>query len=109
MLEAHDISVIYEGGFTALDGASVTLAAGAITGLVGPNGAGKSTLFGVLAGAIRPANGTVRLAGEVVTRHGSAWRARRGLARTFQLSRELASLTVLENVLVAGRECEANG
>jgi branched-chain amino acid transport system ATP-binding protein len=101
MLEAHDISVIYEGGFTALDGASVTLAAGAITGLVGPNGAGKSTLFGVLAGAIRPAKGAVRLAGEVVTRHGSAWRARRGLARTFQLSRELASLTVLENVLVA--------
>lgn len=101
MLEAHDISVVYEGGFTALAGASVKLAAGAVTGLIGPNGAGKSTLFGVLAGAIRPAGGTVQLAGEAVTRHGPAWRARRGLARTFQLSRELASLTVLENVLVA--------
>jgi ABC-type branched-subunit amino acid transport system ATPase component len=101
MLEADSVSVVYEGGFTALDGASVKLASGAVTGLIGPNGAGKSTLFGVLAGAVRPAKGDVRLGGEVVTRHGPVWRARRGLARTFQLSRELASLSVLENVLVA--------
>jgi len=101
MLEARDVSVVYEGGFTALAGASVTLAAGRVTGLIGPNGAGKSTLFGVLAGAVRAAGGEVRLAGEAVTRHGPVWRARRGLARTFQLSRELASLSVLENVLVA--------
>ncbi|ETR77150.1 branched-chain amino acid ABC transporter ATPase [Afipia sp. P52-10] len=101
MLEANDVSVVYEGGFKALDGASVKLAAGAVTGLIGPNGAGKSTLFGVLAGAVRPAQGNVRLAGETVTHHGPVWRARRGLARTFQLSRELASLSVLENVLVA--------
>jgi ABC-type branched-subunit amino acid transport system ATPase component len=101
MLEAVDVSVVYEGGFRALGGASVRLAQGAVTGLIGPNGAGKSTLFGVLAGAIRPASGEVRLAGEAITAHGPAWRARRGIARTFQLSRELASLTVLENVLVA--------
>jgi ABC-type branched-subunit amino acid transport system ATPase component len=101
MLEAVDVSVVYEGGFTALNGASVTLAGGAVTGLIGPNGAGKSTLFGVLAGAVVPAKGDVLLAGEAVTRHGPVWRAQRGLARTFQLSRELASLTVLENVLVA--------
>lgn len=101
MLEADDVSVVYEGGFTALSGASVTLAAGSVTGLIGPNGAGKSTLFGVLAGAVRPASGEVRLAGEPVTQHGPVWRARRGLARTFQLSRELASLSVLENVMVA--------
>ncbi|MGO4714127.1 ABC transporter ATP-binding protein [Bradyrhizobium sp. 2TAF24] len=101
MLEADDVSVVYEGGFRALNGASVRLAAGAVTGLIGPNGAGKSTLFGVLAGAVRPAAGDVRLAGQTVTRHGPAWRARRGLARTFQLSRELSSLSVLENLLVA--------
>jgi ABC-type branched-subunit amino acid transport system ATPase component len=101
MLEADSVSVVYEGGFTALNSASVRLAAGAVTGLIGPNGAGKSTLFGVLAGAVRPVSGEVRLAGETVTRHGPVWRARRGLARTFQLSRELSSLTVLENVLVA--------
>lgn len=101
MLEADNVSVIYEGGFKALNGASVRLAAGAVTGLIGPNGAGKSTLFGVLAGAVRPASGAVRLGGQIITQHGPAWRARRGLARTFQLSRELSSLTVLENVLVA--------
>lgn len=101
MLEASNVSVVYDGGFTALAGASVTLKAGSVTGLIGPNGAGKSTLFGVLAGAVRPAGGDVLLAGEAVTRHGPVWRARRGLARTFQLSRELASLSVLENVLVA--------
>src|SRR6478609_10707423 len=83
MLEANDVSVIYEGGFTALAGASVKLASGAVTGLIGPNGAGKSTLFGVLAGAVRPVKGDVRLAGETVTHHGAVWRARRGLARTF--------------------------
>lgn len=55
----------------------------------------------MLAGAVRPASGEVRLAGETVTHHGPVWRARRGLARTFQLSRELASLSVLENVMVA--------
>lgn len=101
MLEADNVTVVYEGGFTALNRASVRLAAGAVTGLIGPNGAGKSTLFGVLAGAVRPVGGEVRLAGEVVTQHGPVWRARRGLARTFQLSRELSSLTVLENILVA--------
>jgi ABC-type branched-subunit amino acid transport system ATPase component len=104
MLEADNVSVVYEGGFKALNGASVRLSAGAVTGLIGPNGAGKSTLFGVLAGAVRPASGEVRLQGETVTRHGPAWRARRGLARTFQLSRELSSLTVLENVMVAQPE-----
>jgi ABC-type branched-subunit amino acid transport system ATPase component len=109
MLEADDVSVVYEGGFKALNSASVRLAAGAVTGLIGPNGAGKSTLFGVLAGAVSPVAGEVRLAGEIVTRHGPAWRARRGLARTFQLSRELSSLTVLENALVAQPHMRGEG
>jgi ABC-type branched-subunit amino acid transport system ATPase component len=101
MLEASGVNVVYEGGFAALKGVSVRLAGGAVTGLIGPNGAGKSTLFSVLAGSVRPIAGEVRLAGEDVTTHGPVWRAQRGLARTFQLSRELSSLTVLENVLVA--------
>jgi ABC-type branched-subunit amino acid transport system ATPase component len=100
MLEARDVRVVF-GGFQALDGASVRLRAGVVTGLIGPNGAGKSTLFGVLAGAVEAASGEVLLEGLPVTRHGPVWRARHGLTRTFQLSRELAGLSVLENVLLA--------
>jgi ABC-type branched-subunit amino acid transport system ATPase component len=100
MLEARHVRVDF-GGFQALDGASVRLPAGVVTGIIGPNGAGKSTLFGVLAGAVEAASGEVLLEGQPITRHNPVWRARHGLTRTFQLSRELAGLSVLENVLLA--------
>lgn len=100
MLEARDVRVVF-GGFRALDGASVRLSSRMVTGLIGPNGAGKSTLFGVLAGAVEAASGEVLLEKRPVTRHGPVWRARHGLTRTFQISRELAGLSVLENVLLA--------
>ncbi|MGF9762338.1 ABC transporter ATP-binding protein [Microvirga sp. 0TCS3.31] len=100
MLEARNVRVNF-GGFQALDDASVRLPAGVVTGIIGPNGAGKSTLFGVLAGAVETTSGEVLLEGQPITRHNPAWRARHGLTRTFQLSRELAGLSVLENVLLA--------
>jgi len=77
------------------------IAPGQITGIVGPNGAGKSTLFDILAGSARPATGAVRLNGQDITRLAVHKRARLGIARTFQLARELDSLTVLENLLLA--------
>ena len=89
------------GGLKAVDGASLDAMAGRITGLIGPNGAGKSTLMGIVAGAIKPASGTVTFDGQDVTGLPSHKIARRGVIRTFQLSAEFSKLTVLENLLVA--------
>lgn len=99
-LAAEGIDVRF-GGVQAVRNASLRLPAGQITGIVGPNGAGKSTLFGVLAGTQRPDRGRVCLGGQDITALPVHGRARIGLGRTFQLSRELGSLSVLENLLLA--------
>ena len=92
------------GGVVALAGADLAVAEGSITGLIGPNGAGKTTLFNTVTGALRPDGGSVRFAGQDVT----GWRpdqlARVGMARTFQIARGLPRMTVLENLLVYGRD-----
>ncbi len=89
------------GGVRAVDGATFSVARGSITGLIGPNGAGKSTALGIVSGFIRAGGGTVRFDGADVTGMAPYQRARRGLVRTFQLSREFGSLTTLENLVVA--------
>ena len=99
-LEARDIGLTF-GTFVALEGVSVSFRRGGITGIVGPHGAGKSTLFNVLGGQVRPVRGAVLLDGSDMTRQPPHMRARRGLTRTFQISRELGALTVLENLLLA--------
>ena len=105
MLEGHDLTVTYD-GFKALDGVSVQLPSGSVTGLIGPNGAGKSTLFSVLAGSVAPSGGHVHFKGRDVTKAGPIVRARLGLGRSFQLSRDLAGLTVLENLMIAKAQHE---
>ena len=55
------------GGFRAVDGATLTINEGSITGLIGPNGAGKTTLFNVIAGVLKPTSGRVTMAGEDIT------------------------------------------
>jgi branched-chain amino acid transport system ATP-binding protein len=91
------------GGFTALDGVSFAVPDGSITGLIGPNGAGKSTAFATIAGFHRPDAGRVRLRGADVTGR-SPWALHAaGLARTFQIPRLFARLTVRENLMVAAR------
>src|SRR6266850_6827946 len=90
------------GGFQALAGCSLEIARQSITGIIGPNGAGKSTLFNVLGGLMLPETGDVTFEGRSILSLRPDERARAGLVRTFQISRELGQLTVLENMLLAG-------
>jgi len=100
MLVATDIHRHFE-GMRAVDGVSIEVAPGKITGLIGPNGAGKSTFMAVLAGTLPATSGTIVFEGEDITHLPAYQRARRRLVRTFQLPSEFAQLTVLENLLVA--------
>ncbi len=88
------------GGLLVLSGVSFELAAGRILGLIGPNGAGKTTLFNILTGFIRPNAGAVNFDGTNVTPLSPERRNRLGIARTFQVVKPFARLTVLENVMV---------
>ena len=89
------------GGLTAVDGASFEVEQGSLTGLIGPNGAGKSTTFNCVTGVLEPTAGTVRFNGEDITGLAPHQIADRGLARTFQIARELGEMTVLENLMLA--------
>jgi branched-chain amino acid transport system ATP-binding protein/branched-chain amino acid transport system permease protein len=100
MLIATDVHRHFE-GMRAVDGVSIEVPRGQITGLIGPNGAGKSTFMAVLAGTLPSTSGTILFEGRDVTRMPAYKRARLGLVRTFQLPSEFARLTVLENLLVA--------
>lgn len=100
MLVARDVHRHFE-GMHAVDGVSIEVMPGRITGLIGPNGAGKSTLLAVLAGTLPAWSGTIVFQGDDITRMPAYLRARHGLVRTFQLPSEFAQLTVLENLLVA--------
>ncbi|WP_459828793.1 ABC transporter ATP-binding protein [Hydrogenophilus islandicus] len=99
MLELEQIVMAF-GGFRAVDGVTLKVEEGTITGLIGPNGAGKTTLFNVIAGAYRPTAGTIRFAGETITHLRTDERFHRGLVRTFQIPHEFPRLTVLENLMV---------
>ena len=92
------------GGLRALDGVSLDVRAGTVTGLIGPNGAGKTTLFEVVSGLVAADAGEIRLGEERLNGEPAHEIARRGLARTFQIPRPLARLTVLENLLVYAKD-----
>jgi ABC-type branched-subunit amino acid transport system ATPase component len=89
------------GGVTAVDNCSLKVDEKSITGLIGPNGAGKTTLFDVISGFYRPEGGKVFYRGEDITRLEPHEIARRGLVRTFQTTRVLGKMTVLENLMLA--------
>ena len=99
-LRASSVSRAFE-GVHALSDVTLEVRQHEVVGLIGPNGAGKSTLVNVLTGFDRPDEGTVQLAGRVITGWSAPRRARAGLARTFQHSRSFGSLSVRENVEVA--------
>lgn len=88
------------GGVQAVRGASFSVRPGQVCALIGPNGAGKSTAVNLISGTLRPDSGTVVLDGTEITGWPANRIARAGLIRTYQLSREFARLTVLENLMV---------
>ena len=87
----------------------LTLEKGARRALIGPNGAGKTTLVNLITGALKPQSGRVLLDGEDITLTGQAERARRGLARTFQINQLFRGLPVLQNVGMAISERDGHG
>ncbi len=90
----------YFGGFCAVDGASLSIKAGTITGLIGPNGAGKTTLFNVVAGVHAPSSGKVTMDGEDITGLPPHELFHKGLLRTFQIAHEFSTMTVRENLMM---------
>ena len=89
------------GGLTAVDHVSLTVSEGEIFGLIGPNGAGKTTLLNVIAGVYKPNAGVVRFEGEEITGLSADKICRKGISRTFQISRPFPRMSALENVMVA--------
>ena len=99
MISVEDLHMHF-GGIRAVDGTSLKIEKGSITGLIGPNGAGKTTLFNVIAGAYKPTSGRVFLDGEDVTGLAAHELFKKGLLRTFQIAHEFSTLSVLENLMM---------
>ena len=99
MIEVRDLHKHF-GGFHAVDGASLRVETGSITGLIGPNGAGKTTLFNVIAGRLPPTSGSVWMDGEDITGLSPHELFGKGLLRTFQIAHEFGSMTCRENLMM---------
>ncbi len=89
------------GALKVTDGVSFSVAPGELHALIGPNGAGKTTLVHQISGMLRPDAGSIRFRGADITGLSPEKRARAGLARTFQITSTIASLSVLENVALS--------
>jgi branched-chain amino acid transport system ATP-binding protein len=100
ILETHSLVKDFK-GFVAVDGVSLRVQRGEIHALIGPNGAGKTTLFNLLTKFLQPSSGEIFYRGENITRQDPADIARRGIARSFQISAVFPHLMVIENVRVA--------
>lgn len=99
MIEVRDLHMHF-GGFRAVDGASLTLEQGSITGLIGPNGAGKTSLFNCIAGVLTPTSGHVLFDGEDITGLKPHELFHKGILRTFQIAHEFGSMTCRENLMM---------
>ncbi len=102
ILKVESVSKSF-GGVKAVDNCSFEVPNGSISALIGPNGAGKSTMVNLVGGALRPDSGQIVFKGIDTTNVAQHQIAHLGLIRTFQISREFAAMTVLENLMVSPR------
>lgn len=100
LLEIRDITKTY-GGLVAVNRASFSVNAGSITALIGPNGAGKTTAFDIISGVAVPDSGRIIFDGRDITGLMAHKIAKQGMGRTFQITRELRDMTVLENMVAS--------
>ncbi len=99
ILEIEDLTKSF-GGVLAVDGCSLSVRQGTITGLIGPNGAGKTTLFNLVTGFLKPNAGRVLFLGQRIDGLPPHRVFHKGVVRTFQIPRELKTMTVLENLML---------
>ena len=102
MLEVKSLCK-YFGGIRAVDNCNFRVERGSITALIGPNGAGKTTAFNCISRTARPTYGEIWLDGERIDQLRPHQITKKGLSRTFQISRNLADMTVLENVIAQSK------
>ena len=100
---------MYFGGLKAIDGFDLTINKEETLGIIGPNGAGKTTLFNAICGVYKPTAGKVILEGKEVQGTPAHEMAKLGIARTFQISRPLAGLTIFDNIVAAAGVHEYTG
>ncbi|MCM3634516.1 MULTISPECIES: ABC transporter ATP-binding protein [Paenibacillus] len=108
VLELERVSVKF-GGLVALNEVDLTVRRGEILSIIGPNGAGKTTLFNIMTGIYTPTSGQIRYKNQLINKLKPYKRVGLGIARTFQNTRLLKNMTVLENVLVAHKEVNTEG
>ena len=99
VLEVEDVTKAF-GGVRAVNRCNLSVRRGTITGLIGPNGAGKTTLFNLITGFLRPSGGRILFQGERIDGLPPHRIFHRGVVRTFQIPRELKTMTVLENLML---------
>ena len=92
------------GGIHAVNGATFSVRRGSITALIGPNGAGKTTLFNAVTGFYRPDGGRITYEGESIFGRPPHRIANRGMVRTFQITKALSAMPVIDNMMLAARD-----
>jgi branched-chain amino acid transport system ATP-binding protein len=101
-LEVRDLGITF-GGIKAASAVSFAALPGKVTSVIGPNGAGKTTVLNLIGGFYRPDSGSIRL-GERELAGSPAWKvARAGIARTYQTTKLFATMSIIDNVLIALR------
>jgi len=99
LIEVQHVNKAF-GGLHVINDCSIEVAKGSVTGMIGPNGAGKSTLFNLIAGALTPDSGQIRLDGEDISALSADQRFHKGLLRTFQIAHEFSHMSALENLMM---------